>query len=46
VSVTIPGMRSAAQAERNAAAADAPPLSDALHETLKKHFWYRNFFFD
>jgi len=46
VSITIPGMRSVSQAEKNAAASDLPPLSDALSEALKKHFWYRNFFFD
>jgi len=46
VSVTIPGMRSVVQVEKNAAVSDAPPLSDALYDALKKHFWYRNFFFD
>ncbi len=46
VSVAIPGMRNVTQAEKNAAVSDAPPLSDALYESLKRHFWYRNFFFD
>jgi len=46
VTTVIPGIRSVLQAEANAAAADAPPLSDALYEALKKHFWYKNFWLD
>ncbi len=46
VTVVIPGIRSVRQAEANAAASDAPPLSDELYEELKKLFWYRNFWFD
>jgi aryl-alcohol dehydrogenase-like predicted oxidoreductase len=46
VSTTIPGMRSVAQAEQNTAVSDQPPLTDAVYEALKKHFWYRVFWFD
>ena len=46
VTTVIPGIRSVRQADANAAAADAPPLSDALYEALKKHFWYKNFWLD
>jgi aryl-alcohol dehydrogenase-like predicted oxidoreductase len=46
VSTTIPGMRSVAQAEQNTAVSDQPPLSDEVYEALKKHFWYRVFWFD
>ena len=34
------------QAEKNAAVSDQPPLSDALYEAMKKHFWYRVFWLD
>jgi aryl-alcohol dehydrogenase-like predicted oxidoreductase len=46
VATTIPGMRNAAQVEKNAAASDLPPLPDELYEGLKKHFWYRVFWLD
>jgi aryl-alcohol dehydrogenase-like predicted oxidoreductase len=46
VATTIPGIRSVRQAEANTAASDLPPLSDEVHEALKKHFWYRVFWLD
>lgn len=46
VATTIPGTRSVRQAEANTAASDQPPLSDAVYEALKKHFWYRVFWLD
>jgi aryl-alcohol dehydrogenase-like predicted oxidoreductase len=46
VSTTIPGMRSVRQVEQNTAVSDQPPLSDEVYEALKKHFWYRIFWFD
>ena len=46
VSTTIPGIRSVRQAEANVAVSGQPPLSDAVYEALKKHFWYRVFWLD
>jgi len=46
VATTIPGIRSVRQAEANVAVSDHPPLSDAVYEALKKHFWYRVFWLD
>jgi aryl-alcohol dehydrogenase-like predicted oxidoreductase len=45
VSTVIPGIRSVYQAESNAAAADAAPLSDATMDTLRKHYWMRGFWY-
>ncbi|OHD67572.1 MAG: hypothetical protein A2177_12420 [Spirochaetes bacterium RBG_13_68_11] len=46
VSTVIPGMRSVAQVERNTAACDGPPISDALYGALQRRFWYHNFWLD
>jgi aryl-alcohol dehydrogenase-like predicted oxidoreductase len=45
VSTVIPGIRSVAQAEANAAAADLEPLSDDLLNHLRKHAWMRGFWY-
>jgi aryl-alcohol dehydrogenase-like predicted oxidoreductase len=45
VSTVIPGIRSVYQAESNAAAADATPLSAATMDTLRKHYWMRGFWY-
>jgi aryl-alcohol dehydrogenase-like predicted oxidoreductase len=45
VSVVIPGIRSAAQAEMNLAIASQAPLSDALEQRLRPHQWRRGFWY-
>ncbi len=44
VSCAIPGMRSVRNVERNAAAADAGPLSDEQVAALRAHRWVRDFY--
>jgi aryl-alcohol dehydrogenase-like predicted oxidoreductase len=44
VSTAIPGMRSAHNVERNAAAVEAGPLTDTQIETLRRHRWSRNYY--
>jgi aryl-alcohol dehydrogenase-like predicted oxidoreductase len=46
VSTVIPGIRTVAQAEANTAAADMPPLSEALLLKLREHAWLRAFWYD
>ena len=41
VSTVIPGMRTTANVERNARAADAGPLPDAIRTALRAHRWDR-----
>ena len=45
VSVVIPGMRNAAQAEANCAVSDLPDLSPELLAKLRKHNWRRAFWY-
>jgi len=45
VSVVIPGIRSAAQAEMNLGIASQAPLSDALEQRLRPHQWRRGFWY-
>jgi aryl-alcohol dehydrogenase-like predicted oxidoreductase len=45
VSTVIPGIRSVAQAEANAAAADLEPLPADLLNRLRKHAWMRGFWY-
>jgi aryl-alcohol dehydrogenase-like predicted oxidoreductase len=45
VSTVIPGIRTVAQAEANTAAADLPPLSEALLLKLRDHAWLRAFWY-
>jgi aryl-alcohol dehydrogenase-like predicted oxidoreductase len=44
VSTVIVGMRSLANVERNAAVAEAPPLTDGQLTLLAKHRWPKNFY--
>jgi aryl-alcohol dehydrogenase-like predicted oxidoreductase len=44
VSSTIPGMRTVRNVERNAAASDKGPLTEAQLKILKRHAWDRNFY--
>ena len=44
VSTVIPGMRTPAHVEHNAAAADLPPLTAATLSALKAHAWPRNYY--
>ena len=44
VSTVIPGMRSARNAERNAAVSDGRGLPGDRHERLRAHRWVRNFY--
>jgi aryl-alcohol dehydrogenase-like predicted oxidoreductase len=44
VSTVIPGMRTARNVERNAAASDKGPLNAATLEILKRHAWDKNFY--
>jgi aryl-alcohol dehydrogenase-like predicted oxidoreductase len=44
VSTVIPGMRSTANVEANAAAVERGPLSEPELETLRAHRWARNFY--
>lgn len=46
VSTVIPGMRSVAQVEQNAAVSGRPALSDGLFAALKKHNWRRMFWYE
>jgi aryl-alcohol dehydrogenase-like predicted oxidoreductase len=46
VSTVIPGIRTIAQAEANAAAADLPPLGEELLVKLRGHAWLRAFWYD
>lgn len=45
VSVVIPGMRNAAQAEANCAVSDLPDLPEALLVRLRRHNWRRGFWY-
>lgn len=45
VSTVIPGIRTVAQAEANATAADLPPLSEALLLKLREHAWLKAFWY-
>ncbi len=45
VSTVIPGIRTVAQAEANAAVSDTPALGEALHQILRKHAWRRAFWY-
>ena len=45
VSVVIPGMRNAAQAEANCAVSDLPDLSPELLTRLRRHNWRRAFWY-
>jgi aryl-alcohol dehydrogenase-like predicted oxidoreductase len=45
VSTVIPGIRTVAQAEANTAAAELPPLSEALLAKLREHAWLRSFWY-
>ncbi len=45
VSVVIPGMRNAAQAEANCAVSDLPDLSEDLLVRLRRHNWRRAFWY-
>lgn len=44
LSTVIVGMRSLTNVERNAAVADAPPLTGHELELLAKHRWPKNFY--
>src|SRR5262249_40590415 len=44
VTTAIPGMRTAANVEANAAAVELGPLGDGELETLRAHRWARNFY--
>lgn len=44
VSTVIVGMRSLTNVERNAAVADAPPLTGSELAMLAKHRWQKNFY--
>jgi aryl-alcohol dehydrogenase-like predicted oxidoreductase len=41
----IPGIRSVAQAEANAAVSDLPPMSEELVRRLRRHAWRRAFWY-
>jgi aryl-alcohol dehydrogenase-like predicted oxidoreductase len=45
VSTVIPGIRSVAQAETNAAVSDLPALGDELLRRLREHAWLRAFWY-
>jgi aryl-alcohol dehydrogenase-like predicted oxidoreductase len=45
VSTVIPGIRNAAQAAANCAAADLPPMPEALLLRLREHAWVRGFWY-
>jgi aryl-alcohol dehydrogenase-like predicted oxidoreductase len=45
VSTVIPGIRSVAQAEANAAVSDLPPMSEELVRRLRRHAWRRAFWY-
>ncbi len=45
VSTVIPGIRTVAQAETNAAVSDLPPMPEALLVALRKHAWLRAFWY-
>jgi aryl-alcohol dehydrogenase-like predicted oxidoreductase len=46
VSTVIPGIRSAAQAEANAAVSDLPPLPEELLLRLRQHAWRRALWYE
>lgn len=41
VSTVIVGVRNVKQAEQNCAVSDEPPMSDALEQRLREHYWRR-----
>jgi aryl-alcohol dehydrogenase-like predicted oxidoreductase len=45
VSTVIPGIRNTGQATANTAAADLPPLPDAILHKLREHAWLRGFWY-
>ncbi len=45
VGTVIPGIRTAGQAEANAAVSDLPDMSDQLVSVLRKHAWNRAFWY-
>jgi aryl-alcohol dehydrogenase-like predicted oxidoreductase len=46
VGTVIPGIRTPAQAEANAAVSDLPELSEAVLSTLRTHAWNRAFWYE
>lgn len=45
VSTVIPGIRTVKQAEQNCGVSDELPMSDELEKQLRKHAWFRGFWY-